>query len=260
MGATRRVAYEVLRRYPRVRPVLPRSYHAYPGPGGWVYLDLRESPMMLARALWIYEPAKVLALQSLMGPGKVFVDVGGNKGDFSLIAARVSADVGRVLCVEAEPQNAAWIRRSVERNRYRSVEVVSVALSDRDGDATLHLGEKSGWHTLVDDPAATLVGAVTVPTRTLDGLLEERGIEKVDVIKVDVEGAEDLVFAGGERTLSNTNPMTVLLDLHPPRIDAVALCRKLEGWGFDLRDPGRPSRPLPGGPSEGLREVIAVRG
>ncbi len=259
MGLRRRAAYELLRRYRMVRPVLPRSYHAYPADGGWIYLDLRESPMMLARALRIYEPAKVEALRAVMGPGKVFVDVGGNKGDFSLIAARAAGDSGRIVCIEPEPQNAAWIRRSVERNGYRSVEVVAAALADNDGEATLHLGEKSGWHTLVDDAAVKHVGEVTVPTRTLDGLLAERGIDTVDVIKIDVEGAEDRVLAGGEQTFSGTNPMTVLLDLHPPRIDPVALCGALEDWGFALHDPADPSRFLPNGPNPHLKEVVAVR-
>lgn len=260
MGIRRRVAYELLRRYTRLRPILPRGHHAYPGPGGWINLDLRESPMMLARALWIYEPDKVRALNAAMGPGRVFVDVGGNKGDFSLIAAKASGDSGRVLCIEPGPDNVAWIRRSVARNRYQSVEVIEAALAETDGEATLHLGAKSGWHTLVDDPSVAPVGEVVVATRTLDGLLADRGIDGVDVLKIDVEGAEDRVMAGGEKTFSSGYPMTVLLDLHPPRVDAVALCRQLEGWGFSLRDPANPSSPLPGGPTENLKEVIAVRG
>ena len=96
-------------------------------------------------------------------------------------------------------------------------------------------------------------------TRTLDAMLAERGIDHVDIIKIDVEGAEDRVLAGGTKTFSGKNPMTVLLDLHPPRIDPVAICRQLEAWGFTLCDPNDPSQPLPGGPNMGLKEVVAVR-
>jgi FkbM family methyltransferase len=238
MGLAGRGAQVLLRHHARLRPLLPRGYHAYPTPGGWIYLDVRESPMMLARVLRAYEPAKVAALRRLMQPGSVFVDVGGNKGDFSLIAAKAAGDAGRVLCIEPEPANVAWIRRSVARNRYSSVEVVPVALSDHDGEATLHLGEKSGWHTLVGGGPVASVGEITVPIRTLDGVLAERGIQSVDVVKIDVEGAEDAVLAGAEQTLRNSSRVTLLLDLHPRRgVDPVATCARLEAWGYTIVEP-----------------------
>lgn len=238
MSLRHRVATAVLRRHAALRPLLPRKYHAYPGPGGWIYLDLRESPMMLARALRAYERPKVQLLQQVMRPGAVFVDIGGNKGDFSLIAARATSDDARILCFEPEPDNVAWIRRSVARNGYRSIEVVPVALSDVAGTATLHLGEKSGWHTLVrnaDEPASDVIDVATI---TLDAALAARGIDRVDVLKLDVEGAEDLVLAGAQHTLRPGHPMTLLLDLHPGRgVDPVATCARLEKLGFVMAEP-----------------------
>ncbi len=226
-----RIKRELVDRHVRLKPVLPRGYRAYPGVGGWTYLDVRESPMMLARALRWYEPGRANALRSALGAGMTFVDVGGNKGDFSLLAARVMADEGRVLCIEPEAENASWIRKSAARNHYRSIEVIEVALADRDGEDTLFLGAKSGWHTLVEDPSL-VVGTVTVPIRTLDSLLAERGIDHVDVVKIDVEGAEDRVLAGAVGALSGTNPMTILIDLHPKRVDTLAVCEQLRSWGF----------------------------
>ena len=259
MGIRGRVAYEILSRHKRLRPFLPRGYHAYPTSGGWILLDVRESPMMLARVMRAYERDKVQALRDAMAPGKVFVDVGGNKGDFSLIAAKATGDKARIVCVEPEPTNVEWIRKSVARNKYASIEVVPAALAESEGEATLHLGAKSGWHTLVDDPNQVQTGDMTVQTRTLDALLAERGIDHVDVIKIDVEGAEDRVLAGGHKTFGGETPMTVLLDLHPPRVDPVAICQQLEAWGFELRDPTDPAKPLPGGPHMGLKEVVACR-
>ncbi|MEY2399658.1 MAG: hypothetical protein QOJ00_2832 [Actinomycetota bacterium] len=252
-----RVGDALLRRHRAIRPLLPRGYHAYPGAGGWINLDVRESPMMLARALRMYEPAKTKALTHALRPGMTFVDVGGNKGDFALIAAKATGCDARVLCIEPEPENVAWIRKSVERNRYRCVEVLAVALAERDGEDTLFLGPKSGWHTLVEDPSL-VVGRLTVPTRTLDGVLAERGLDHVDVLKIDVEGAEDRVLAGGVATFSGVNPMTVFLDLHPKRVDTLAVCNQLEAWGFtfcDLRDLTSPAPAV----TTATKEVVAVR-
>ncbi|MDP1793566.1 MAG: FkbM family methyltransferase [Acidimicrobiales bacterium] len=243
-----RVARELVQRHGRLRAVLPRGHRAYPAAGGWTYLDVRESPMMLARALRAYESGKTAALRSALRPGMVFVDVGGNKGDFALIAAKAMGSTGRIVCVEPEPVNAAWIRKSVGRNGYTNVEIEQVALADRDGDDTLFLGPKSGWHTLVEDPSL-VVATLTVPIRTLDSLLAERGIEKVDVIKIDVEGAEGRVLAGAGQTLGGDNPMTLLIDLHPKRVDTLAVCEQLRSWDFTFNVD----------PTETTKEVVATR-
>jgi FkbM family methyltransferase len=227
----------LLRRYAALRPFLPRGYHAYPAPGGGrIYLDVRESQMMLARVLRLYEEPKFDELRACLRPDAVFVDVGANKGDFSLFAAGVMGDRGRIVAIEPETTNAEWIERSVARNRYSSIEVVRVAVADRSGDATLFLGEKSGWHSLLSTEGVATTGEVTVATETLDELLERRGIDRVDVVKIDVEGAEERVFDGAARTLGGDHPMTVLLDVHPGRgVDPVALGRRLTDWGFALR-------------------------
>jgi FkbM family methyltransferase len=233
-----RLRLAVARRHAALRPFLPRGHRAYPGAGGRIYLDLRESPMMLARLLRVYETPKVGALRARLRPGDVFVDVGANKGDFSLLAARLMGDAGRVIAVEPEPENAAWIERSVARNGYRCIEVVRVALAESNGEATLHLGEKSGWHSLVTTEGVATVGRVTVPTRSLDALLAERGVARVDVIKIDVEGAEARVFDGAAATLGGAHPMTVLLDVHPGRgVDPLAVAARLRAWGFLIREP-----------------------
>lgn len=252
-----RVGNALVRRHKTIRPLLPRGYHAYPGTGGWINLDVRESPMMLARALRMYEPAKTRALTRVLRPGVTFVDVGGNKGDFALLAAKVTRCDARVLCIEPEPDNVDWVRKSVTRNKYGCIEVLPVALAERNGDDTLFLGPKSGWHTLVEDPSL-VVGRLTVPTRTLDGVLAERGIDHVDVVKIDVEGAEDRVLAGGAATFGGTNAMTVFLDLHPKRVDTLAVCRTLEAWGFTFRDLRDLTSPAPAVTAT-TKEVVAVR-
>ena len=260
MSPFRRGAVALVRSHGRIRRVLPRGHRAYPGAGGWLYLDLRESPMMLARVLRIYEAPKVKALRAVLRPGDVFVDVGANKGDFSLLAARLMHDRGRVLCFEPEPANVGWIERSVARNRYESIEVLPIALADAEGTATLHLGEKSGWHSLLRTDGVAVTGSIDVPTRRLDDVLAERGIERVDAVKIDVEGAEDRVLDGAERTLRGTHRMTVLLDLHPGRgVDPVATSTRLTEWGFALRNPDDIERPLEGPVTPATRSVLAVR-
>jgi FkbM family methyltransferase len=255
MRLSHRLTDALVRRHRSIRWLLPKGYHAYPFPGGRIYLDIRESPTMLARVLRNYERQKRRTMLRFLPTGGTFVDVGGNKGDFALIAARSLAGTGRVVCVEPFPGNAQWIRRSIERNGYRNIDLVEAALAAEDGAATLHVGVKSGFHSLAPAAAQRSVGTIEVPARTLDGVLDELGIDRVDVMKVDVEGGEEGVFAGAQRTLSGARPLVLLLDLHPPRVDPERVCAQLTDLGFTLH---RPSM-APLDPNPQTREVVAVR-
>ena len=248
----------VVRRHGLLRGMLPVGHRPYRVAGGRMYVDLRESPAMLARVLRAYEPAKTAVLRRHLRPGMTFVDVGVNKGDYSLLAARLLGDRGRVLAVEPEPENCAWFRHSVALNGYRSIDLLEAALSDSDGEATLHLGRHSGWHTLVAGVRGRDRGTITVPTRTLDGVLAERGIETVDVMKIDVEGAELQVLRGARGALSGDRPLLVLVDIHPPIVDAREVCALLSEHGLSLHPVDDPSRPL-GAVAQSLREVLARR-
>lgn len=71
---------------------------------------------MLSRALGLYEPEKTHELCSLLRPGMTFIDVGANKGDFTLLAAKCVGETGRVIAFEPAPENCKWIRESIAAN------------------------------------------------------------------------------------------------------------------------------------------------
>jgi FkbM family methyltransferase len=102
----------------------------------------------------------------------------------------------------------------VELNGYQNIVRFESALSDVDGDAQLHLGKKSGWHSLVSGLPDRLEGIIHVPVRRLDSVLEEIGLAQVDMIKIDVEGAEMKVLWGAAQTLSRNEKIILLIDIH----------------------------------------------
>jgi len=249
----------LLRGWPLLHAVLPRRHRAHRFAGGRIYLDVAESPMMLARALGLYEIEKTEALRRFLRPGGVFVDVGGNKGDFALLAARLVGPAGKVFAFEPAPANCEWIERSIALNGYASIELFPIALGEREGEITLHLSTVSGHHSVVagrsDDAGAT----VQVPVRTLDAVLAERGQPLVDVLKIDVEGADLSVLEGARRTLAANPDLVLLIDVHPHLgVDALALCALLQSLGFALYALERPfDRPLE--PRADLLELLARR-
>lgn len=231
------------RTYPLWRYFFPGGHRPYQVPGGWIYLNIRESSMMLDRALGCYEPEKHAALRHFLRPGMTFVDVGCNKGDFALAAASLVGESGRVLAFEPAPENCRWIRRSVERNRYITIDLEEFALGDRDCTSQLHLGETSGSHTLLDGQLPRERGVIETPTRRLDDVVDLR---LPDAIKIDVEGFELQVLAGAREVLRRNPEIVVFLDVHPHLgVKTEPICQFFAEEGFDLyREESPFDRPL----------------
>lgn len=215
--------WRLLVRYNQFQRFLPPGHAPYQCPGGILHLDIRESPMMLARALWFYEPRKVGMLQEILRAGMTFVDVGANHGYFTTLGARLVGQSGRVISIEPEPRNSSWILKAVHANHYQNVSIHQVAAGAATGEALLHLGANSGFHSLVGNADGKVI---TVRRVRLDDI-----IRRADAIKIDVEGAELQVLQGAQRLLSTSK--VVLVEVHPQLgVDCDEVGRFLRDRGF----------------------------
>ena len=123
-----------------------------------------------------------------------FVDIGANVGLYSLYLASCG-DV-RTLAIEPQPGIIERLRFHLAANPAANVELRPVALSDREGEVTLVLNDDDSGGTHIDKPGLDQNGKrISVPSRPLLALLTESGITSIDALKIDVEGAEDIVLA-----------------------------------------------------------------
>src|SRR5688572_13721373 len=159
-----------------------------------------------------FETAEVdFALRHLK-PGDVFVDVAANGGLFALVAARRVGHTGRVFAFEPAARELELLAHNVRVNDAGNVTIIRKAVGDRSGTARLGISADGAMSSLAktDHPGQHIVDWQTVEMVTLDEFCLDQGVERVDFLKVDVEGAERLVFAGARRTLQQ-NPHAIIL-------------------------------------------------
>jgi len=155
-----------------------------------------------------YEPRLTQYFVDHLRPGGVFVDVGANCGYFSMLAAGLVGSSGRVFSFEPNPPVFQELAEHLERNGLRErVRTFPLALGDRAGSASLFVtSQHSGLSTLVSDSvvAAGAFGqptAVQIKTVMFDAWREEQSVDRVDLMKIDVEGFEAQVLAGMVQSL-----------------------------------------------------------
>jgi FkbM family methyltransferase len=148
----------------------------------------------------LIEAGPVAQLQSVVAPGSTVIDVGANIGFFTLRFGRWVGPEGRVIAIEPERRNMASLRRRVRGARLNGVvECVQAAAADRAGEVRLAVNPAHpGDHRIAAD-------GERVPAVTIDDLTAGDP-RKVALIKVDVQGAEMLVLAGGRHVLETHRP------------------------------------------------------
>jgi FkbM family methyltransferase len=168
-----------------------------------------------------------LLLQRFLRPGDVFVDVGANLGLHSLAGARAMGGKGRVIAFEPFPPTVQLLERTVYLNGYSGlIEIMPAAVSKEGGTQSLHLGRTSGHHSLYPLAETLAQPPVEVSVVTLDELLGPT--TEIDLIKIDVEGAELDVLDGARQLLQNNPGIALIVELGLSHLDRIGI--GLSAW------------------------------
>jgi len=143
------------------------------------YFDLEERDLLATR----------------IGDNFVFIDIGANVGGYALFVAARAGPGARILAVEPQPEIFERLVYNIQQNPFSMVKVLDCALADRAGEITLFLAADNRGETsmkIVD--AERYEDRLRVPAKTLRQIVDEEGYDHIDAIKIDTEGAEDLIL------------------------------------------------------------------
>jgi FkbM family methyltransferase len=138
--------------------------------------------------------ARAIAEVKASGRSFTFVDVGANVGAYSLFVAAQAGPGARILAVEPQPDIFARLTANIGFNSFGSIMAVDCAVADKPGELTLFLDPRNKGESSVRLLRSSATTAVKVPAVTLHQLLQDRGYAALDALKIDVEGAEDLIL------------------------------------------------------------------
>jgi FkbM family methyltransferase len=198
--------------------------------GSKMYVDVFDPDPSMRRTFRAYainkvhEESTTALFRKIVKEGDVVVDLGANIGYFTLLAARLVGTKGKVYSFEPEPRNFQYLTRNIQLNGYDNVVALQKAVADKPGTVRLficpydtghHTIQKyDGIHAYRPDFVDEKKEFVEVEQVRLDDFLRGR-TTKINVIKMDVEGAEMLALSGMEKLIRENKNLTMLVEFFP---------------------------------------------
>ncbi len=142
-----------------------------------------------------FDPAERELLQSRMRPDFVFLDIGANIGGYSLFVAACAGQRARILAIEPQPEIFERLIYNIRQNPFATIKAIDCAVADLDTEVTLFIDLDNRGETSMRIMNFDVEGTeIRVPAKALASIVAEEGFARIDAMKLDVEGAEDLIL------------------------------------------------------------------
>jgi len=207
---------------------------------------------------------ELLHLDRFISPGMVVVDGGASCGIYTIAAAKLVGSTGKVFSFEPAVGTFSILRKNIDLNRLENVRAYRAALSDTDGKAVFYhnVAGPNGFSLGCPRTPGLELQQEEVATYTLGRLAREEGVQRIGLIKLDVEGAEELALRGAGQLIAGVRP-TIILEFNRTGaqqmgLDPLGSWNLLKGLGytFSLLEECGNLRPLDHPP--GSDEIINV--
>lgn len=185
-----------------------------------------------ASFLWLWERWDKHHMLRFVNRDSVIFDIGANFGYYAVSLAHAAGREATVHAFEPNPVTFDQLQRNIELNELVNVTAHRLAFSDRAGTAGLQIVNP------INSGSTQLTEGDAVPVSTIDLFCQAHRIERLDVMKIDVEGYEERVLRGATRTLEQLRP-TLMIELNPPVLRTTnssvdRIIDSLTGSGYSL--------------------------
>lgn len=182
-----------------------------------------------------FDPQERAILQSHFREGFAFVDVGANIGAYSLFVAATAGPTARVLAVEPQPAVFDRLVYNIRQNPFGTIKAIACAVADKSGELTLFLDRRNSGSSSVKIVGSGGAEAIKIPATTLLQLVTQEGMARIDAIKLDVEGAEDIILEPFLRDApASLLPALMILERGATQWE-IDLPKLLEAHGYRLK-------------------------
>jgi FkbM family methyltransferase len=189
------------------RPADPSPPFAADFGGLRIYTALDDAAIGQAVRSGSYEPEIVGLFRQILRPGMGVLDLGANIGFFSLLASHLVGPGGAVFAVEPNRLNVRLLEASRRANGFSQLTIYQMAAAATNGLLVLNTSYSNGTTSTLPTDIATLLTAETVPAFRMDALLP--ATTPIDLIKIDVEGAEYTAMLGCVDTIRRNSPVII---------------------------------------------------
>ena len=183
----------------------------------WVNLGDKEGANLYFGVL--FEPLESRIIRTLLRPGDVFLDVGANVGQYSLMVSPLVGVRGAVHSFEPVSSTYELLLKNVQLNQASNVVVNRMAVGEKMGEVQVFVNQESGLTSRGNTNRGIIVSVEQVPCITIDNYVAQQEIISVDLLKIDVEGYEGQVLEGAEDLLRREDSLIVLCELSPKNFE-----------------------------------------
>jgi len=180
--------------------------------------------------LGTYELKKQKIFEGKVKKGDTVYDIGAHAGFYTLLAAELVGEKGRVFSFEPNPRNTHYLENHITMNNYKNVTVLKTAVSEKTESRSFDVGENSFYGKFSE------TGKSKVETAALDDLYEKGELPLPNVVKIDVEGVELAVLKGAELVFKKSLPL-LFLSTHSQKLyDSCLNFLASLGYNFEVID------------------------
>lgn len=195
-----------------------------------------------------YERETTILFNKIIKPGMVIIDIGAHIGYYTTLFAKLVGADGQVFAFEADLDNFRFLEKNTKN--YKNINLHNIAIADKNSLIDFYKVNKStGCHSIIKTNNAV---KTSVQATTLDNFLAEKNINRVDLIKIDIEGAEPLAFKGMEKLFNKNQNLSIIMEFSPNSFksspqDPANFLKNIKQYGFSVYEimPSGQTSPLP---------------